>query len=121
MTLLDETIEAIQESGHRVEDIVFIGSLDGHSCTWDEFQELANVEYDRGFGSAEVATDLIVLFSDGIYLKRGEYDGSEWWEYNPPISPPEERKPIKRLVGRYWPDLKDLQNNSDDHHNPDLS
>lgn len=45
--LLEETLEAITESGHLPADIVFIGSLEtGHRCTWPEFEVLANIEYE---------------------------------------------------------------------------
>ncbi len=110
---LEETVEAIKESGHTAEDIVFIGSLEsGHSCSWNEFQVLANQEYNSGFGSAKVAQDLVIAFKDNTYMKRGEYDGSEWWEFNPPLKIPEGRHPIKRLfvtkeeIG--WLDLKQM-------------
>lgn len=43
INLLAETREAIADSGHTPEDIVFIGSLDsGHRCTWDEFIKLTD-------------------------------------------------------------------------------
>ena len=47
---------------------------------WENFKEVANVEYDSGFGSPQVAEDLIIMGSD-FWLERHEYDGSEWWEY----------------------------------------
>lgn len=97
--LLHETRDAIGRSGHTEKDIVFIGSeKTGHSCTWEEFTELANIEYDSGFGAAEVAQDLIIVFSDGAKMWRGEYDGSEWWEFSTPFKRSEETKPIKRLT-----------------------
>ena len=99
MNLLQETKEAIEASGHAVADIVFIGSeKTGHQCTWDEFCTLADVEYDSGYGAAEVAQDLIVVFSDGQKLWRGEYDGSEWWEHSTPFKRPDASWPIKHLV-----------------------
>lgn len=99
MSLLNETKKAIEQSGHTPEQIVFIGSeSSGHSCTWEEFKVLADVEYDSGFGSQKVATDLIIAFKDGQKMWRGEYDGSEWWNYSKPVKLPSERKPIKRLV-----------------------
>lgn len=119
--LLEETKYDIKQSGHEIKDVVYIGAQDGHSCTWPEFEKLADAEYNSGFGSPEVATDLLIVFSDGQYLKRAEYDGSEWWEYNPPIVIPTERKPVKRLIGRCWPSMSDLQDDSDDHHNPGAS
>ena len=49
--LLKETKEAIRASGHRIGDIVFIGSEDsGHECSWGEFEFLADKEYDSGYG-----------------------------------------------------------------------
>lgn len=37
-----------------------------------------------GYGASAIATDLIIYFYDNTYIIRGEYDGSEWWEYNVP-------------------------------------
>lgn len=86
MNLLRETLEAISDSGHTVADVVRVGSSDGvYGMPWDAFAAIADVEYDNSWGSAKVATDLVVVFADGQYLKRGEYDGSEWWETNPPL------------------------------------
>tara|TARA_Y100000361_G_scaffold154306_1_gene179466 strand:+ start:807 stop:1181 length:375 start_codon:yes stop_codon:yes gene_type:complete len=96
--LLKETINDIVESGHTPDDIIFIGSEEtGHQCTWGEFRDLADKEYCGGFGASDVATDLVIVFSDGSKMWRGEYDGSEWWEYSKPFVKPEESKPIKEL------------------------
>jgi hypothetical protein len=106
MTLLQETIFDIEKSKHTTADIVFIGSeTTGHSCTWDEFCQLSNKDYDRGFGAQRVATDLIIVFSDGAKMWRGEYDGSEWWEYSTPFKQPAETKPIKKLMPGTWDSL----------------
>jgi len=99
--LLAETVSDIMESGHGPGDIVFIGSLDtGHRCTWAEFQTLANIEYDGGFGSQKVAHDLRIVFSDGTQMWRHEYDGSESWHFSHPAVIPEQVHPISRLVVR---------------------
>lgn len=119
MNLLKETKEAISESGHNPSQIVFIGSeQSGHSCSWDEFVRLANVEYDDGYGAAEVAKDLIIVFRDGSKLWRREYDGSEWWAFSTPFRKPKRKKKICGLVGAHWPDLSDLCNSEDRHNNP---
>ena len=41
-----------------------------------------NVDYNNGYGYQQLFG--YVLFDDGTWLSRGEYDGSEWWEYNKP-------------------------------------
>ena len=98
MNLLEEKKEAIERSGHTIEGIIFIGSEgSGHQCTWNEFKKLANRDYDSGYGGQEVAHDLIIVFSDGFKMWRGEYDGSEWWEFSTPFKTPKEKKPITSL------------------------
>ena len=97
--LLKETEKDILDSGHTIEDIIFIGSeKSGHQCTWDEFKVLADFDYDAGYGSASVATDLIIVFRDGHKMWRGEYDGSEWWDYSAPFVAPTVSHRITCLV-----------------------
>lgn len=106
--LLEETKRAIKTSGHTVDDIVHIGNNE-YKCTWQEFENLANVEYDNGYGAQEVAKDLIIVFSDGQTMWREEYDGSEWWAYSTPFKIEDKSyKPIKNLVGGMWADLEEL-------------
>ena len=96
--LLQETVEDIARSGHTPEDIVFIGSeTSGHCCTWTEFQKLADIEYDAGFGAQEIASDLEIVFRDGAKMWRHEYDGSEHWTYSQPFKMPTTTLPITRL------------------------
>ena len=53
--------------------------------TLDEVLPKLDFEYHNGYGSQELAG--IVWYSDGTWSDRGEYDGSEWWEYRkcPPL------------------------------------
>lgn len=45
-----------------------------------EFLEaLDSMDYDNGYGSQHLFGTIV--FKDGTWLERGEYDGSEWWEY----------------------------------------
>lgn len=117
MNLLNETVRGIGNSGHTVHDIMFIGSEDsGYSCDWDKFATLSNQEYDPSFGASEVAQDLIIVFSDGSKMWRGEYDGSEWWEYSTPFIMPKDLKSISKLFAFEgnqcgWVSLKDLHEN----------
>lgn len=43
------------------------------------FLEKINREYDSGYGEQELFGE--VWFDDGTWLDRGEYDGSEWWNF----------------------------------------
>lgn len=81
-----ETINAIIESRHKLEDVMFIGSYSGKKrMLIDKFLEASDFNYDNGYGASKIYTDLIVYFTDETYMTRGEYDGSEWWEYNKPL------------------------------------
>lgn len=118
MNLLQETIECIVASGHAVDDIVFIGSeKSGHACTWTEFKALADIEYDNEYGAQKVAMDLIIAFSDGAKMWRGDHDGPEYWEYSTPLKMPDVTKKITSLlvteshVG--WCDLADINTESE--------
>lgn len=110
MNLLKETEQAIDESGHIPKNIIFIGSEEtGHSCDWAEFRAFADLEYDAGFGGQEVAKDLVVVFSDGQKLWRGEYDGSEWWNFSKPFQMPIKTYPISKLISEdSWGSLEDI-------------
>ena len=87
MNFREETIEAIQKSGHQKDDVMFIGSKDGkYRMPIEKFLKASDFEYYEGFGAQEIACDLIIYFKDKSYITRGEYDGSEWWEYNKPLN-----------------------------------
>ena len=84
INLLEETEEIMKDYGQSPETVSWVTSLSkGEECiaTWDEFKILADFTYDAGFGGAEINEDLKVIFKDGSWLERHEYDGSEWWEY----------------------------------------
>lgn len=53
------------------------------SYTEDQYQvflESLDFVYDSGYGGQELFG--IIWYTDGTWSDRGEYDGSEWWEYN---------------------------------------
>lgn len=109
--IIDETTEAIKQSGHTPEDIKFIGSVgSGHACTWDEFKKLAEAgdkHYYSGYGAQTLAHDLVIIFSDGTFLDRDEYDGSEGWAFHKPLEIPAETKPITTICnGNSWASLE---------------
>ena len=62
-------------------------------------KKVLDIDYDDGYGDQEIAVDLVVVFTDGGFLRRAEYDGSEWWEYEPPFRVPAMQWPFK-LVKR---------------------
>ena len=45
-----------------------------------QFLAKLNFGYDSGYGSQNL--DGIIWFRDGSWATRGEYDGSEWWDYH---------------------------------------
>lgn len=81
MNLLKETIDCLTDNGHSIEDVIWVGSCDGNfAISWDDFTQIADIDYDSSFGHPEIATDLVVV-GEGWWLEREEYDGSEWWEF----------------------------------------
>jgi hypothetical protein len=51
--------------------------------TIDEFNEFTkslDFEYSSGYGGQNLFGT--IWYTDGTWSSRGEYDGSEWWEYN---------------------------------------
>lgn len=82
MNLLTETLEMMAAGGQTPDTVAWVGARDGTwSGSWDQFAGLAAFDYDDSYGTREVEDDLVVVFRDGSWLERQEYDGSEWWEY----------------------------------------
>jgi hypothetical protein len=79
-TLLSQTLYILEKNGIQEEDVRWIGNHKYWS-TWDNFKQNADFTYDSGFGAAEVAQDLMVV-GDDWWMTRGEYDGSEWWDFH---------------------------------------
>ena len=79
INLTEETIERLEEHGKKPEDIRWVG-CNSFKIPINEFWKLADEFYDSGYGSTEVAEDLLIV-GDNWWLERHEYDGAEWWEY----------------------------------------
>lgn len=47
---------------------------------WDQFLSDLGFVYDSGYGGQNLFGT--IWYVDGTWSSRGEYDGSEWWEYN---------------------------------------
>jgi hypothetical protein len=104
INLLEETKECLATHGKTTADVVAVSShetyygekRDAEFCgTWDEFAALADFEYDCGYGGAEVNEYLLVIGKDW-WLERGEYEGSEWWEFKTMPIPPVGGKPLSK-------------------------
>ena len=95
VNLLDETLTSIKRYHKSESDVTWVGSADGkYAISWENFKYIAaKTDYDSGYGGQEIATDLVVVFSDKSWLDRREYDGAEWWAYN--TSPVLSKKPKK--------------------------
>jgi hypothetical protein len=46
---------------------------------YESFLKSLDSDYDSGYGGQELAG--CVWLENGAWLERGEYDGSEWWDY----------------------------------------
>ena len=46
---------------------------------FEGFLDAIDFHYHSGFGGQELFG--FIWFEDGTWAERGEYDGSEWWEY----------------------------------------
>lgn len=46
---------------------------------YDKFLSELDFNYDNGYGGQELFGYIWMV--DGTWCERGEYDGSEWWEY----------------------------------------
>lgn len=91
MNLLKETKEVLALHGKTIADILWVGlrfygwrksETDKRLPvgSWSDFEKLADFNYDAGYGGIEIASGLVVVGNDW-WLERGEYDGSEWWEF----------------------------------------
>ncbi len=65
-------------SDDRREFVLKIGASDEEI---EAFFESLDFEYYNGYGGQELF-GTVWLEKEGTWLARGEYDGSEWWEYN---------------------------------------
>lgn len=107
MNLLAETLEILSMYGKTPTDVRWVGHRPREGVsestpfgTWDDFARFANFEYDPGYGGNEVEGELVIV-GDDWWLERGEYDGSEWWEFT--MLPQRPANPVPLRPG----DLKD--------------
>lgn len=58
---------------------------------------MKTIDYDDGYGTQEV--EGYIVFKDGTWLSRGEYDGSEWWVFN--SIPKEPNWDVKEITDKF--------------------
>lgn len=87
MNLLKETIEDLKDHGLTEKDVLWVGSHNAW-ITWENFKQIADIEYDSGYGSVEIPLDLMIV-GDGWWMERNEYDGSEGWQVRRTITKPD--------------------------------
>ena len=87
MNFKQETLEELKEHNLTWNDVEFIQTNDFCIKDKDKFLEQMDFEYDDGYGSEYIPTDLVIVGKDW-WLERHTYDGSEWWEFK--------RLPIKK-------------------------
>ena len=66
--------------------------------TDDEFKEFIislDFKYDSGYGGQELFG--LIWYKDGSWSERGEYDGSEWWDYKKSPEIPENLNRIDKV------------------------
>jgi len=61
---------------------------------WNEFLSNIDFMYDSGYGGQEVFGT--IWYTDGTWSERGEYDGSEWWNYQKCPDIPSELKRVDK-------------------------
>lgn len=59
------------------EDINAILPVDFTDEEYEKFLQDIDVEYDNGYGIQQLSGT--IWCKDGVWIERGEYDGSEWW------------------------------------------
>ena len=103
MNFKNETLRVLKENNKTIDDIVWIGCERGY-IPIDEFFRNADFEYDSGYGAQEVASDIMIVGKTFV-MTRGEYDGSEWWEYREPVKKPKNKLENYKLTGGMWEEL----------------
>lgn len=81
--LLKETMKILDDyKKDFYQDVLWIGTCCGsYEMTKEDFLVEADFAYNNGYGGAEIFEALVIVGEDW-WLSRGEYDGSEWWDFN---------------------------------------
>ena len=110
--LLQETLDTLKQHDKTPSDVLWVGAPAYGYMTWDEYAAIADVNYYSGYGSQEVAKDLVIV-GKGWCMERGEYDGSEWWDFKTPPKKPKHHRPAKSVIGGMWASLERISSTSE--------
>lgn len=104
LNLAWETKKALFDFNKTEDDIIWIGTR-LYEIDKEKFWKLADVDYDNGPGTVEVAFNLIIV-GDGWWLARDEDKGAEYWEY---YELPQRPMRKAKIIGLFHKDNRDLR------------
>lgn len=80
LPVLCVSIQKGDDYGDEVIERTFILTTGYTQQDWNDFLSKLDFMYDSGYGGQELFG--IIWYADGTWSERGEYDGSEWWQYH---------------------------------------
>lgn len=84
-----ETVNFMKNHKQCIENVDYIIVRKDKLIDKDSFFRVINkLSYDSGFGGHVIDLSLYIVFKDGSWMERSEYDGSEWWEYKSKLEKP---------------------------------
>ena len=112
--LYDETVEILELHDKTIADIEYIGSSRTKINTNKALELMKKTIYDSGYGSQEIADNLMIK-GNGFIMTRGENDGSEWWDYIQPDMPlPQVERDVKSFEANIgWESLEEINDLED--------
>jgi hypothetical protein len=83
-----EIIDTLKKYNKTVNDVIFVTDSK-HYCHFSDFlNTIKNYTYNDSWGIPYINLNLKIVGEDW-WLERGEYDGSEWWEFKTMPTKPE--------------------------------
>ena len=100
--LYEETRQMLEIHKKTFDDVEWIGIKSLAVFNKGKFiEEMKKIDYDSGYGSAEINSDLM-LVGDDWWLERGEYDGAEWWKFQTVPTKPKKELTYEEADREYW-------------------
>lgn len=81
---------------HYSDEKHFILKLNYDKNQYNTFMESLDFQYDAGYGGQILFGT--VWLDNNCWLSRGEYDGSEWWDWNQYPEYPDSVKSLKNTL-----------------------